>query len=1390
VANKGTRDNFSAGTRSFLRRAANERCCLCDKPTSGAIGGEAVLLGRAAHIEAASPLGARFNPRQTSEQRRHADNGLWLCSDHADVVDDATSTYSVDLLKQARDAHYARIQGKIRIGRPTVLRAVQASARDWPATLDGRSDGVFCEPPELDTLLARLTDDATRLVALLGGPGSGKSAALARLLPRLEKHATVVALRVDGMPPTVRTPEALAQWMGLESDDPTYALQSWAIWGPTVIVLDQLDNLSDLTDRHTERLAVLLQFVRDALALPNLTVLLSCRDFDFQHDHHLSSLNPVAIRLSPIAKHDVESLLVARGIQLPDPHVEVLRTPQHLKVFLQLVGDGPPVRALETYHGMLGELFRRHDREPERALLDELAARISEAEVPMVPEARVREPTRARSLEAAGILRRERQCLGFAHQTLYDYARARTFLGQSLLDYVREHDGIPARPVVWNALTFLRATHEQRYVQAITGIVASPEVRWHLRALVVEFVGSQLMPTPEEVRLGRTLVDGEELRFTFLCSIRGDSRWFEAFGAPRVSQWFHCYPRAPLQVLLANGLQSSGTSAAGRRAALALIVEHGLLTTPSGPGFFLGAISWDATSFEILGPTLERKEAQAALRMDLHRLVEALPAQALGLIRAQLIAAVDPAPNDHVLDPTPPASVRELLLSQRFNLADLARREPAAFLTLAEPIAATQRSRRPIPGCFDGVLIFPDADHRTLFDALTLAARTLAARDGDAFRSFVAGAATSEFDLTQATIAAGLAVLGDGALVADFLCGDPRRWSIAGLRAPNGATMELLQAIAPRLSADDTARIEASLFALPLTPPRAQEDDRTAEQRRRLLNQDLARTTGMLQLLPAGHLSQRARQHCSSFPSETRIPEIPEVIRFEPVESPMSVEQLVRAQNTDIRRLLDQLPDSVDWKSPHRRFVASTQSRGAVSTLRAAGTNIELTRELAPFAQRCPDRARQLLADCHADGDERAAAELLSGLRKAELPPAELVDLIEERDAAGLHSLIFREPVATLLRDEDFEPHGPRIVVLLQRWVVEALDDLDQPDPENSRWFGQGPSKEGEYRAFDDIEPDGLPDGLFSLVHSLGFHLTRQDPAGERALLERLAPPPVRPGHTRLWCALLPHLVGHRCWEDETWARAFLASLFAALPTVLASHGAALFLLLDPVRRFQGPEFAAWEDQLGRSGSWFGQHFRGDLLCFRALRGARYDPPRHSDARPLVRLRVAEEPERLGIIARAAASWDGAPVADDELCETLLLEALAQGGTDATTASQAFDRWRPTDDATGARLLAAALDQEATRDRLPWQVFRELHVLARHEPALALSIAENALDSVEQRGVTLSAFDIGRPFTALAITLSRSHSHRDVALDLLERLVRLRVYGCAEALAPEDRRAL
>jgi hypothetical protein len=54
----------------------------------------------AAHICAAAPGGPRYDERQTSEQRKSADNGIWMCRLHGDAVDDKDSKYTVALLRE------------------------------------------------------------------------------------------------------------------------------------------------------------------------------------------------------------------------------------------------------------------------------------------------------------------------------------------------------------------------------------------------------------------------------------------------------------------------------------------------------------------------------------------------------------------------------------------------------------------------------------------------------------------------------------------------------------------------------------------------------------------------------------------------------------------------------------------------------------------------------------------------------------------------------------------------------------------------------------------------------------------------------------------------------------------------------------------------------------------------------------------------------------------------------------------------------------------------------------------------------------------------------------------------------------------------------------------
>ena len=97
------RDDFTRRTVETLAGRAGNRCSNpdCRKPTSGprTEPTKTVNIGVAAHITAASENGPRYDPGLTSEERRHPDNGLWLCQNCAKLVDNDPEAYPVDQLR-------------------------------------------------------------------------------------------------------------------------------------------------------------------------------------------------------------------------------------------------------------------------------------------------------------------------------------------------------------------------------------------------------------------------------------------------------------------------------------------------------------------------------------------------------------------------------------------------------------------------------------------------------------------------------------------------------------------------------------------------------------------------------------------------------------------------------------------------------------------------------------------------------------------------------------------------------------------------------------------------------------------------------------------------------------------------------------------------------------------------------------------------------------------------------------------------------------------------------------------------------------------------------------------------------------------------------------------
>jgi hypothetical protein len=101
------RDDFNSKTKDILAKRVGFLCSnpICRKHTIGPNSNpdKATIIGKAAHITAASLNGPRHDSTLLQLQRKSISNGIWLCSNCADLIDKDENFYSVDLLIRWRN---------------------------------------------------------------------------------------------------------------------------------------------------------------------------------------------------------------------------------------------------------------------------------------------------------------------------------------------------------------------------------------------------------------------------------------------------------------------------------------------------------------------------------------------------------------------------------------------------------------------------------------------------------------------------------------------------------------------------------------------------------------------------------------------------------------------------------------------------------------------------------------------------------------------------------------------------------------------------------------------------------------------------------------------------------------------------------------------------------------------------------------------------------------------------------------------------------------------------------------------------------------------------------------------------------------------------------------
>jgi hypothetical protein len=410
--------------------------------------------------------------------------------------------------------------------------------------------------PEATTVFDLLTgQNDRRLVVLHGRSGAGKSCVLLQLVELLEQAGiSHLPLRLDR-----RHPRTSSRRYGIDGCDlpesPAVVLHLLNPGRRVVLIVDQLDAVRWTAAHASAPWEACREVIDDALALPDVAVVVACRTFDLRDDQQIRAWH-TARRGHEVAVGDLSDVAVAEVVasaggnhaEFTPRQKELLRSPLHLALWVQATEDGRQVGIWATQADLLRAFWRSRFDMAERMGVSPAETRDAVSALVNEMDRRGRLTAPARTLEtyprAADVLRSLNVVveaggrLAFAHQSYFEYRLAARLLdetqggGRSVMDWIRERDqSLLRRDQLRLVLTLLRDEDHGEYVRTLRDLILAPAgaVRFHLRQLTLRVLGEAPGPSPQEGELACELIGNREWRDHALDQVFSrQPAWFDA----------------------------------------------------------------------------------------------------------------------------------------------------------------------------------------------------------------------------------------------------------------------------------------------------------------------------------------------------------------------------------------------------------------------------------------------------------------------------------------------------------------------------------------------------------------------------------------------------------------------------------------------------------------------------------------------------------------------------------------------------------------------------------------------------------------------------------------------------------------------------------------------
>ena len=220
----------------------------------------------------------------------------------------------------------------------------------------------FIDMPEINQITDFINSENfdDRLLVLIGKAGIGKTAILSNIQNILiEKDIVNLSIKSDQF--DVESKELLSSFFGV--DNILLSIKKLARKEKVIVLIDQLDALSLTMSSNKKVINIILEFIEQLKYISNVKVIVSIREYDLKNDPLFKSLDDTNIINTQLLNFEyVSSKLksfVKESTKLNNTLIELLRTPLHLSIFIELYPSDDSCISIKTLQDLYSKFWEQ-----------------------------------------------------------------------------------------------------------------------------------------------------------------------------------------------------------------------------------------------------------------------------------------------------------------------------------------------------------------------------------------------------------------------------------------------------------------------------------------------------------------------------------------------------------------------------------------------------------------------------------------------------------------------------------------------------------------------------------------------------------------------------------------------------------------------------------------------------------------------------------------------------------------------------------------------------------------------------------------------------------------------------------------------------------------------